>query len=124
MNYNSSSVNCSSECEHAMMELLSDHQISLSIICIASIILGLPLMINTLWHLQVANNTSGRGVLRLIRLHAVINLICLPMICADLIILASPSKKMPLYLCGCLEWVITFMWVNGSFRGLMIALGR
>ena len=124
MNDNSSSANCSSECEHAMMELLSNHQISLSIICIASIVLGLPLKINLLWHLKVANNTSGRGDLRLIRLHAFINLICLPMICTDLVILASPSKKMPLYLCGCLEWVITFMWVNSSFRGLMIALGR
>ena len=121
---NSSTANCSSECEHAMMELLSDHQVSLSIVCIASMVLGLPLMVNLLWHLQVANNTSGRGVLRLIRLHAFLNLICLPMICADLMILASPSKKMPLYLCGCLEWVITFMWVNGSFRGFMIALGR
>ena len=103
---------------------MSDYQISLSIICIGSIILGLPLKINLLWHLQVANNTSGRGVLRLIRLHAFINLICLPMICADLIILALPFKEMPLYLCGCLEWAITFIWVNGSFRGLMIALGR
>ena len=119
-----SSVNGSSEYEHAMMELLSDHQIPLSIVCIASIVLGLPLNINMLWHLQVANNTSGRGVLRLIRLHAFINLICLPMICADLIILALPFKEMPLYLCGCLEWAITFIWVNGSFRGLMIALGR
>ena len=120
----SSSANCSSECEHAMMALLNDHQMSLSIICIGSIVVGLPLKINLFWHLQVANNTSGRGVLRLIRLHAFINLICLPMICGDLMILASPSKKMPLYLCGFMEWVITFMWVNGSFRGLMIALGR
>ena len=123
-NFMNKSVNCSSECEHSMNELLSDHQIPLSIVCIASIVLGLPLKINMFWHLKVANNTSGRGVLRLTRLHVFINLICFPMICADLIILASPSNKIPLYLCGCLEWVITFMWVNGSFRGLMIALGR
>ena len=119
-----SSVNCSSECEHALMDFLSDHQIALSTICITSIVLGIPLNINLLWHLQVANNNSGRGVLRLIRLHTWINLFCVPMICADLIILASPSKKMPLYMCGCLEWVKTFTWVNSSFRGLMIALGR
>ena len=116
--------NCSSECEHAMKNFLSDHQIALSSICIVSIFLGFPLMINMLWHLQVANNNSGRGVLRLIRLHAWINLVCVPMICADLIILVSPSKKMPLYMCMFLEWVITFMWVNSSFRGLTIALGR
>ena len=119
-----SSENCSSECEHAMKNFLSDHQMALSSICIASIFLGFPLMINMLWHLQVANSNSGRGVLRLIRLHAWINLVCVPMICADLIILVSPSKKMPLYMCMCLEWAITFMWVNSSFRGLTIALGR
>ena len=119
-----SSDNCSSECEHAMKNFLSDHQTGLSAICISSMILGFPLIINMLWHLQVANNNSGRGVLRIIRLHTWINLLCVPMICADLIILSSPSKKMPLYLCGALEWVITFMWVNSSFRGLMIALGR
>ena len=121
---NSSSVNCSSVCKHGMKTFLSDYQIALSTICIGSILLGLPLMTNMLWHLQVANNNSGRGVLRLIRLHAWINLFCVPMICVDIIILASPSKKMPLYMCGCLEWVKTFMWVNSSFRGLMIALGR
>ena len=117
-------ANCSSECEHAMRDILSDHQIALLTTCIASVILGLPLTINMLWHLQVANNNSGRGVLRLIRLHTHINLLCVPMICADLIILASPYRKMPLPVCLCLEWVITFTWINGSFRGLTIALGR
>ena len=121
---NSSSVNCSSVCKHGMKTFLSDYQIALSTICIGSILLGLPLMTNMLWHLQVANNNSGRGVLRLIRLHTHINLLCVPMICADLIILASPYRKMPLPVCLCLEWVITFTWINGSFRGLTIALGR
>ena len=107
-----------------MKTFLSDYQIALSTICIGSILLGLPLMTNMLWHLQVANNNSGRGVLRLIRLHALINLLCVPMICADLVILGSPYQKMPLIMCGCLEWVTTFTWINGSFRGLMIALGR
>ena len=107
-----------------MRDTLNDHQIALSAICIVSLVLGLPITINMLWHLQVANNNSGRGVLRLIRLHALINLLCVPMICADLVILGSPYQKMPLIMCGCLEWVTTFTWINGSFRGLMIALGR
>ena len=101
-----------------------DHQVSLSTICIASVILGLPLNINMLWHLQVANNNSGRGVLRLIRLHSHINLMCVPLICADLVILAYPYKKMPLLMCASIEWASMFTWINGSFRGLMIALGR
>ena len=74
--------------------------------------------------IQVANNTSGRGVLRLIQFHAFLNLICLPVICADIIILAYPVMKMPRYMCACLEWALTFIWINGSFRGLVIALGR
>ena len=89
-----------------------------------SILLGLPLSVNMLWHLQVANGDSGRGVLRLIRLHTHINLLCVPMICADLFILALPTEQMPLLMCGVMELVITFTWVNSSFRGLMIALGR
>ena len=107
-----------------MKDSLSDHQVVLSTICIASILLGLPLSNNMLWHLQVANNNSGRGVLRLIQLHTYINLLCVPMLCADLVILAFPSTKMPSLMCGCLEWAVTFTWVNSSFKGFTIALGR
>ena len=59
-----------------------------------------------MWHLQVANDNSGRGVLRLIRLHNYINLLCVPMICADLFILALPTEQLPLLMCGVL--VMTF----------------
>ena len=71
-----------------------------------SILLGLPLSVNMMWHLQVANDNSGRGVLRLIRLHNYINLLCVPMICADLFILALPTEQLPLLMCGVL--VMTF----------------
>ena len=117
-------VNESSQSEHVLSDILIDHQLALSTICIVSVILGLPLNINMLWHLQVANNNSGRGVLRLIRLHTLINLLCVPMICADLIILAYPSEKMPLLMCVTIDWVTMFIWINGSFKGLMIALAR
>ena len=50
--------------EHSMGQLLVDHSTALSIACLASIILGLPLSLNMLWHLRVATNASGRGVLR------------------------------------------------------------
>ena len=117
-------VSQSSESEHVLSDILIDYQFALSTICIVSVILGLPLNINMLWHLQVANNNSGRGVLRLIRLHTLINLLCVPMICADLIILAFPSEKMPLLMCVSIDWVTMFIWINGSFKGLMITLAR
>ena len=68
--------------------------------------------------------TSGRGVLQLIKLHTLLNLLHVPSIAADLMILAAPTKEMPAPFCGCLEWVITFMWITSSFRGLAIALCR
>ena len=40
---------------------------ALFIVCLASLILGLPLAVNMMWHLQIATNTSGRGVMRLTR---------------------------------------------------------
>ena len=118
------SGNCSSECEHVLKDILVNYQIPLSTLSIISVILGLPLNINMLWHLQVANNNSGRGVLRLIRLQTHINFMCVPLICANLIILAFPSERMPFLMCTCIEWLSMFIAYNGSFRGLMIALGR
>ena len=118
------SGNCSSECEHVLKDILVNYQIPLLILSIISVILGLPLNINMLWHLQVANNNSGRGVLRLIRLQTHINFMCVPLICANLIILAFPSERMPFLMCTCIEWLSMFIAYNGSFRGLMIALGR
>ena len=50
--------------EHSMGQLLVEHPTALSVACLASIILGLPLSLNMLWHLRVATNASGRGVLR------------------------------------------------------------
>ena len=124
MTIRNKTVNQSIESEHVLSDILIDHQLALSTICMLSVMLGLPLNMNMLWHLQVANNSTGRGVLRLIRLHTLINILCVPMICADLIILAYPSEKMPLFMCVCIDWVTMFIWANGSFKGLMIALAR
>ena len=67
---------------------------------------------------------SGRGVLQLIKLHALLNLLHVPLIVGDLVILAAPLEEMPSLFCGCLEWVITFMWTTSSSRGLAIGLCR
>ena len=39
--------------EHSMGQLLSDHQTALTSVIIVSLILGLPLTLHMLWHLQV-----------------------------------------------------------------------
>ena len=62
--------------EHSMGQLLVRHPTALSAACAASLVLGLPLSLNMLWHLRVATNASGRGVLRLLQLHCRLNLLC------------------------------------------------
>ena len=67
-------------------------------------------------------------MLQLIRQHTLLNLLLYaPSIAADLLILARPTEAaaaMAAPLCGCLEWAVTFSWVNSTFRGLAIALCR
>ena len=53
---------------HSMENNLLDHQLPLSLVCFISLLFGVPLAWNMLWHLRVA--TSGRrgnkkGVLKL-----------------------------------------------------------
>ena len=74
--------------------------------------------------LQVSRNTSGRGVLRLIKLHQRLNLLCLPALCTELTVLAWPLRAMPPSLCACLEWTVAFVSVNRYLSGLPIALSR
>ena len=37
----------------ALGHLLSEHNVALSLVCIASLVIGFPLAVNLLWHLQV-----------------------------------------------------------------------
>ena len=39
--------------DHPMGRLLEDHQVALAVVCISSLVMGVPLAVNTLWHLQV-----------------------------------------------------------------------
>ena len=88
---NASSINTT--IAHSMGDLLVDHQFPLMGVCLVSLLLGLPLVFNMLWHLRVASHTSGRGTLRLIRLHTRLNLCCAPLIWAQLVMLAHPHKE-------------------------------
>ena len=48
------SVTMGNSTEHSMGQLLSDHQTALTSVIIVSLILGLPLTLHMLWHLQVS----------------------------------------------------------------------
>ena len=80
--------------------------------------------VNTLWHLRVSSSASGRGVLRLIKLHYIINLLNLPSILIQLGILAMPTESMPSLVCLYLEWAVGFRNGNHYLGGLTIALSR
>ena len=112
--------------EHSMGHLLENHKSALSSIIISSLVLGLPLMINALWHLRVSSNASGRGVLRLIKLHYCINFISIPALVIELVILAMPDsdRSMPNSICLYLEWSVGFVRLNHYLGGLAIALSR
>ena len=110
--------------EHSMGQLLGDHDGALSAACIASLVLGTPLLANALWHLRVSSNASGRGVLRLIQRQYWINLLSAPAILIELAILAMPTRGMPSPLCLYLEWTIGFVRGNHFLGGLGIAVGR
>ena len=109
---------------HSMGVLLSDHNSALSAVCIGSLILGLLLMANALWHLRVSSNASGRGVLRLLKRQYCINLLGIPAILIELAILAMPTKSMPTLVCLYLEWTVGFVRANHYLGGLGIALSR
>ena len=109
---------------HSMEPLLSDHNGALSVVCGTSLILGLPLIVNTLWHLRVSSSASGRGTLRLIKLHYCINLFNIPILLIELGILAMPAKSMPSWVCVYLESTVGFVRGNHYLGGLAIALSR
>ena len=81
-------------------------------------------IVNTLWHLRVSSSASGRGVLRLIKLHYYINLLNLPTIFIELGVLVMPTKSMLSLVCLYLEWTVGFVRGNHYLGGLAIALSR
>ena len=107
-----------------MGPLLDDHAGALSSVCVVSLVLGLPVMVNALWHLRVSSNASGRGVLRLIKLHYSINLLSILALATELAILVTPTESMPSSVCLFLEGMVGFVRVNHYLGGLAIALSR
>ena len=113
---------------HSMEHHLTDHQVPLSLVCLISLLFGVPLAWNMLWHLRVANGGSGdrnkKGVLQLILQKQHLNMLCVPVICIDLLILAWPSQQMPFPVCVFLECAALCVWNNHFLGSLSIALGR
>ena len=52
---------------HPLEDLVENHSAVLVVVDIVSVVCGLQIALNMLWHLRVANANSGRGVLRIIR---------------------------------------------------------
>ena len=50
--------------DHCMALLVQGYRVPLLVICVTSLILGSPVVFGMLWHLRVATNATGRGVLR------------------------------------------------------------
>ena len=50
--------------DHSMALLMHGYRVTLMVICVGCLILGIPVAYGMLWHLRVATNASGRGVLR------------------------------------------------------------
>ena len=116
--------NSGSVMDHSMGQLLTDLNVILFVVCITSLILGTPLMANALWHLRVASNASGRGVLRLIQLQYCVNLISVSSILLEMVILAMPARSMPSFLCLYLEVTAGFVRWNIILGGFSIAISR
>ena len=74
--------------------------------------------------MQVSSDARGRGTIKLIRLHQWIDMLWLPIMAAQLAILASPATQMPIVACLLSQLVYGFLWFNSYFRGLAIALSR
>ena len=66
----------------------------------------------------------GRGVLRLLKRQYCINLLGIPAILMELVILAMPTESMPSSVCLYLEWTVGFVRGNHYLGGLGIALSR
>ena len=127
-----------------MEHILPSHNIPLFLICGASLFIGLYLAVNKFWHLQVAklhfkpkdtsinyltcNQVStearGRGTIKLIAIHHWLDMGWIPIIAAQMGILATPATVMPTVACILLQVGFGILWFNSYQRGLVIAFSR
>ena len=74
--------------------------------------------------LQVASSAPGRGVLRLLLVQQQVNLLCIPALILQLLMVASPSLHMPPLLCLLVVILLIIIIINRTFSDIAVALGR
>ena len=84
----------------------------------------LKFAIRLLFSFQIASSAKGRGVLRLLLIQHQINLLCIPTLCLELLILAYPLRYMPGLLCISLEILVHIVTTNRTVFNLAVASGR
>ena len=130
-----------------MEDLFKEHNVMLLCIILGSLMFGLPLAWNVLWHLkvgfsndklisflpiltctyhliQVANDQSGRGVLRLLLIQQQINMICVPAMCLQIFLLANLPIHTPQWLCMFDGIMWTIVALNRIISDAVVAVGR
>ena len=80
--------------------------------------------INALNAFQVATDAKGRGVLRLLLLQQQINILEVPVICAQLALLAFPDWRAPVAFCTIFDIITRFTLMVRYMSNFAIALGR
>ena len=73
---------------------------------------------------QIATDSKGRGVLRILLIQQQMNLLCIPALCLQLIVVAYPSTNMPNLVCLLLEMLFMLVSTNRAISDLAVALGR
>ena len=151
---NGTNTTATAEEGYAMEVIFRDHRPVMAVICSSSLALGLPLAINMLSHLkvlakqstycanlpppcyvrlmhicthnafQVATDAKGRGVLRLLLLQQQINILEVPVICAQLALLAFPEWRAPVAFCTVFDIITRFTLMVRYMSNFAIALGR
>ena len=75
-------------------------------------------------HFQIATSAKGRGVLRLLLMKQQINLVCLPALFIQLLIVANQSGHLPSLVCFSVEVMDMIASINCALSGFLVAFGR
>ena len=85
----------------------------------------LKFAIRLLFSFQIASSAKGRGVLRLLLIQHQINLLCIPTLCLQFLVLGYPLHiHVPPLICLLLEILVTMVTTNRTVCNLAVALGR
>ena len=66
----------------------------------------------------------GQGVVSLVLLQLWLNLLCVPLLCTELLLTIMPSKMFPGHLCVYFELMMALAAVNRHMGSVVVAVGR